>query len=201
MRTSNYVLLFAVIVLVGSLAAADHVGTVTAAGPLMVRGELVPHEAAHGMALTSGDEVETVDDPAMITLNGRGRVTVGPRSLVKILLTGNRMQVSLGRGTIRYGVTSTSDLSICASSRLIKPAAPSEGAVTIDGTGKVNATADRGSLNVDENAACGYDGLPSKRLTKNKAIVIVGTTAAAGAAVGIAKSQSGPPNPTGVSSK
>jgi hypothetical protein len=111
------------------------------------------------------------------------------------------MQVSLGRGTIRYGVTTTSDLSICANSRLIKPAAPSEGVVTIDGPGMVNVAADRGSLKVDENAACGYDGQPAKWLTKNKAVVIVGTTAAAGAAVGIAKSQAGPPNPTGVSPK
>lgn len=201
MRTSNYVLLFVVIVLVGSLQAADHVGTVTAGGPLMLRGQLVPHEAAHGMALTSGDEVETIDDPAMIMLNDQGRVTVEPRSLVKIILSGSRTQVSLGRGTIQYGVTAASKLSICASSRLIEPAAPSEGVVTIDGPGKVNVATAQGSLKVDEKAACGYDGQPAKWLTKTKAIVVVGTTAAAGALVGIGKSQAGPPNPTSVSPK
>jgi len=177
------------------LVGAEQVGTVSCSGVCKVRSDRVPAPAAQGIVLASGDEVETLTEPATIVLDDGSRLTVAAGSLVKIIRIGGRLQVSVGRGSIRFSASPGSKMRVCANARLIEPSAPSEGVISLEGAEKVNAVAEKGTIKVDEAAACSYDSTQGNWLTKNKAIVVVSAASAAGAVAGVAVTRPEPPPP------
>jgi ferric-dicitrate binding protein FerR (iron transport regulator) len=195
MRLTYLICVLVCLALAGAMVAADQLGTVTAKNPVSLNGDILPASAARGLPLAAGDEVETTDQPAVILLKDGSRVVVNERSAVKVVKSGGVMQVGLRSGAIRFSTTANSTLRVCALSRLIFPAAPSDGSVTIEGPDKVEARAEKGSVRVDENMKCDYNGQPATHwLGEHKAVVIVVAGAAAGTVVGVAAASGGGPS-------
>ena len=181
------------VLLISGMFAAENIGTVNGTGPLVLRGDRVPASAARGLPVASGDEIRTSDHEAVILLKNHSRVVVYKNSTVKLVRNGDRIQVGVAQGAIRFSVAPAAKVSICADSRLIIPSSPSKGTVSIVSDDKVEASAAEGTVTVDHNTPCNVDGAAARWLTKNKAIVIVVAAAAGGTAAGVAAARGGPP--------
>lgn len=166
--------------------AAERVGTITAAGPIQMRGAPVPGAAAQSLVLMSGDEVVTTTSMAVISFLDTSRVAMEKDTRLTVERSAAGTMVCLAEGSIRYTAPQGSRLLICALGRLIRPEVPSEGTVIIEAPDRVRAVGERGSVQVEEAGSCACGGKPVAWLTRKKAVVLVGAGAGAATAIGIA---------------
>jgi len=176
------------VMLAASCAAAEQVGTLTAAGPVKLRGAEVPGPAAQALPVASGDEIETLADAAVLAVPDGSRVTLEKASLGRAARQARETIVCLERGSLRFSVTAAARVLICALGRTVIPSAPSEGTITVVSPDKVEASAEKGTVRVDEARACSCPpGPPPGWTAKKKAVVVIVAAAGAGAtAAGIA---------------
>ena len=131
------------------------------------------------MPLTSGDKVVTTTSTAVITLQDGSRIAVDNDSALRLQRLGEEMLLCLEQGAMRFNAAEGSRLVVCALARRIEIQAPSEGTVSIEGPGEVQANVEKGApVVVIEDAACTCEpekpaAISSSGSAKTKAIVIV----------------------------
>jgi ferric-dicitrate binding protein FerR (iron transport regulator) len=167
---------------------ATPLGSITASGSFDLSGVSVPAVAARSLPVVSGDEVKTADATAILLLEDRSRVTVGKQAQLRIERSGPSIRLLLARGGIRFHTGPSPRLQILATGHLLTPEVQSEGVVTAEGSDKGSASADQGSVQVEDQKT-------GKKtwLTRRKAIVLTAAGAAAATAVGLAVGTAEPP--------
>ena len=191
MKHKTFPLILFALILSSSAFAAEQIGTVTASGAFELAGTQVPGSAARSMPLTNGDKVVTTTSTAVIMLEDGSRIAVDQNSALRLQRLDEETLLCLEKGAMRFNAAEGSRLLVCALERRIEIQASSEGTVSIEGPGEVQANVEKGApVVVIEDATCTCEpekpAAISSGSTRTKAIVIVGVGAAVGAGLGIA---------------
>lgn len=112
------------------LMAADQVGRVSSAGPLILNGKAVPETAVSSLPVVTGDEIVTTSSSAVIFFGDNSRATIEPNSRVQLEAHSSSVAVRVLSGSV--------DLKSAAGSqvKLIQPilaAAPKSAAAPASG--------------------------------------------------------------------
>lgn len=171
MRQKTIFLTIASLALVALAANKPIVATITASGPVKVDGKEIPATGARGVPIQEKTWLDTGESTAVMVFPESGRVFTNKKSKLKTWLekapTPEQAQkkgtarlglrgLCLMEGAIRFDANKDTEMKICARGQTIRPAADSEGTVTISDTDKkVYAHADKGSLIAESNNDCG----------------------------------------------
>ena len=138
---------------------AKQLGTITASGPIYLRGANVPGAAATSLPLLEGDRVVTgMTSTAVIQFLDSSRVDVFEESDLKVKVVDEETVICLEEGSIRFAAAPEARLVVCARDRRIEINAPSEGTITIDEeSGQVVIEADEGAVTLLEERECSCD--------------------------------------------
>jgi hypothetical protein len=131
-------------------SAIEPIGTVTAPGPIRISGAGIPATAAASAPVGVGDQISTLDSAALIRFEGRGVITLGERSSVKLAANGGQTMICLLDGSYHYKFAPGSMLTACKED---KPLAPNLEGSVLAGKNPITASATRDAASVAGIAA------------------------------------------------
>lgn len=139
--------------------AAQQLGTITASGPIYLRGARVPSAAATSLPLLEGDRIVTgITTTATIQFLDSSRVDIFEESNLKVKVVDEETVICLEEGAIRFAAAPEAQLVVCVRDQRIEINAPSEGTITIDEeSGQVVVEADEGAVTLFEERECSCD--------------------------------------------
>lgn len=148
MRNGMFHLFSGLLMLAVSGWCAPPVATVTSANPFQLSGATVPVAGVPSWPVSAGDELTTLQSPALLRFGDGSEVVLGDQTRVALERVANKVEVRLRRGSLQFRLQPKSKVAV---SGLELPALP--------------ANAPQGSLWVDRNAA--YLALPTAAHPKN----------------------------------
>jgi hypothetical protein len=99
--------------------AAQPVATITAPGTVRIGGVTIPGSAASEIPLEIGDVVSTTNSGAIVRFDGRGIVTLGKESGLRIARQGDKTMICLVDGSYHYKLEPNSNLVVCRNDKAL----------------------------------------------------------------------------------
>ncbi|MDP8981628.1 MAG: hypothetical protein M3O35_13690 [Acidobacteriota bacterium] len=113
--------------LVSVLFAAKPAGTLSTSGAVIISGTRMSAATVSFWPVASGDEIATLDSPAVLILPDKSRIALGQNSKGKLVADGNRLTFELVSGSVDYNLVSPMSAIVLAGGRLISESSGSAG--------------------------------------------------------------------------
>ena len=118
---------FLFVFLVSVAFAAKPAGTLSTSGAVIISGTRMSAATVSFWPVASGDEIATLDSPAVLILRDNSRIALGQNSKGKLVSDGDRLTFELVSGSVDYNLVSPMSAIVLAGGRLISDGSGSAG--------------------------------------------------------------------------
>lgn len=114
-------------VLVSVAFAEKPAGTLSTSGAVMISGTRMSAATVSFWPITGGDEIATLDSPAVLILRDNSRIALSRNSKGKLVSDGDHVTFELVSGSVDYNLVSPMSAIVLAGGRLISESSGSAG--------------------------------------------------------------------------
>ena len=118
---------FIIVFAVSVAFAARPAGTLSVSGAVIISGTHMSAATVSFWPITSGDDIATLDSPAVLILRDNSRIALGRNSKGKLVSHGDRLTFELVSGSVDYNLVSPMSAIVLSGGRIISESSGSAG--------------------------------------------------------------------------